>query len=80
MIFQLTLIAAILVVPDHVSLFLFAFPLNELFDHNLHEAISSVESEGQEGLVVQVIQAGYTIANRLIRPALVAVSKAKISS
>jgi molecular chaperone GrpE len=56
------------------------FPLNELFDHNLHEAISSVESEGQEGLVVQVIQAGYTIANRLIRPALVAVSKAKISS
>ena len=56
------------------------FPLNELFDHNLHEAISSVESEGQEGVVVQVIQAGYTIANRLIRPALVAVSKAKISS
>jgi molecular chaperone GrpE len=56
------------------------FPLNEQFDHNLHEAISSVESEGQEGFVVQVIQAGYTIANRLIRPALVAVSKAKISS
>ena len=56
------------------------FPLNELFDHNLHEAISSVESDEQEGLVVQVIQAGYTIANRLIRPALVAVSKAKIST
>jgi molecular chaperone GrpE len=56
------------------------FPLNEPFDHNLHEAISSIENEGEEGIVVQVIQAGYTIANRLIRPALVAVSKAKISS
>jgi|APGre2960657423_1045063.scaffolds.fasta_scaffold00078_3 molecular chaperone GrpE len=56
------------------------FPLNEQFDHNLHEAISSIENEGEEGIVVQVIQAGYTIANRLIRPALVAVSKAKISS
>ena len=56
------------------------FPLNEQFDHNLHEAITSIENEGEEGIVVQVIQAGYTIANRLIRPALVAVSKAKISS
>lgn len=56
------------------------YPLNENFDHNLHEAISSVESDGQEGIVLQVIQAGYEIANRLIRPALVAVSKPKNNS
>jgi molecular chaperone GrpE len=56
------------------------YPLNENFDHNLHEAISSVESDGQEGVVLQVIQAGYEIANRLIRPALVAVSKPKNNS
>ncbi len=56
------------------------YPLNENFDHNLHEAISSVESDGQEGIVLQVIQAGYEISNRLIRPALVAVSKPKNNS
>ena len=56
------------------------YPLNENFDHNLHEAISSVESDGKEGIVLQVIQAGYEISNRLIRPALVAVSKPKNNS
>ncbi len=56
------------------------YPLNEIFDHNLHEAISNLESDGQEGVILQVIQAGYTIANRLIRPALVVVSKAKINA
>ncbi len=53
------------------------FPLNQKFDHNLHEAISQVESDCEEGVVVQVIQAGYSIAERLIRPALVAVAKPK---
>lgn len=51
------------------------FPLHEKFDHNLHEAISQIESEKEEGTVLQVIQAGYAIADRLIRPALVVVSK-----
>jgi molecular chaperone GrpE len=55
------------------------FPLNEKFDHNLHEAIAQVESDKEEGIVVQVIQAGYSIAERLIRPALVGVSKGKSS-
>ncbi len=51
------------------------YPLNEKFDHNFHEAISQVPAgEGEEsGVVKQVIQAGYTIGERLIRPALVAV-------
>ena len=53
------------------------YPLNQKFDHNFHEAISRVESESEEGTILQVIQAGYTISDRLIRPALVAVSKAK---
>ncbi len=53
------------------------FPLNQKFDHNLHEAIAQIESEAEEGIVVQVIQAGYAINDRLIRPALVGVAKAK---
>jgi molecular chaperone GrpE len=53
------------------------YPLNQKFDHNFHEAIAQVESELEEGTVVQVIQAGYSIAERLIRPALVGVAKAK---
>lgn len=53
------------------------YPLGEKFDHNFHEAIAQVESELEEGTVAQVIQAGYSIANRLIRPALVGVAKAK---
>lgn len=56
------------------------FPMNEQFDHNFHEAVSSIESEEQEGVIIQVIQAGYVISNRLIRPALVVVSKAKNSA
>jgi molecular chaperone GrpE len=51
------------------------FPLNEKFDHNLHEAISQIQSEVEEGNIVQVIQAGYKISDRLIRPALVVVSR-----
>jgi len=55
------------------------YPLNQDFDHNFHEAIANIESEAREGSVVQVIQAGYSIADRLIRPALVGVAKAKNS-
>jgi molecular chaperone GrpE len=53
------------------------FPLNEKFNHNFHEALTQVESDAEEGVVVQVIQAGYSIADRLIRPALVGVAKAR---
>jgi len=53
------------------------FPLNEKFNHNFHEALVQVESEAEEGTVVQVIQAGYSIADRLIRPALVGVARPK---
>lgn len=53
------------------------YPLGEKFNHNFHEALSQIESDGEEGVVVKVIQAGYKIADRLIRPALVGISKAK---
>lgn len=51
------------------------YPLDEKFDHNLHEALSQVESDKEQGIVVQVIQAGYSLNERLLKPALVAVSK-----
>lgn len=52
------------------------FPIGEKFDHNLHEAISQVPvTEGEDGgIIKQVVQAGYSISDRLIKPALVVVS------
>lgn len=52
-------------------------PLDEDFNHDFHQAITQVPtSEKPEGTVVQVIQAGYVMKDRLLRPALVAVAKA----
>jgi molecular chaperone GrpE len=46
------------------------------FDPNLHQAMLEMEDPSQpEGTVVLVMQAGYTIHDRLLRPALVGVSK-----
>ncbi|MFQ5957953.1 MAG: nucleotide exchange factor GrpE [Alphaproteobacteria bacterium] len=51
-------------------------PLGEKFDHNFHQAMFEVEaSEKPAGTVVEVMQAGYAIADRLLRPAMVAVAK-----
>jgi molecular chaperone GrpE len=47
------------------------------FDPNLHEAISQQESDAPPGTVVQVLQRGYKAGDRLLRPALVVVAKAK---
>jgi len=44
------------------------------FDPHLHQAISSVPSDQPEGSVLQLLQKGYTIADRVLRPALVMVS------
>lgn len=44
------------------------------FDPHFHQAISSVPSELAAGTVVQVLQKGYTLAERVLRPALVMVS------
>jgi molecular chaperone GrpE len=53
------------------------YPLNQKFDHHLHEAISRIEDEGEENIVKQVVQAGYKISDRLIKSALVTVSTKK---
>jgi molecular chaperone GrpE len=50
------------------------------FDPNLHEAISQMDSESPPGTVVQVLQRGYKAHDRLLRPALVVVAKAKSAS
>lgn len=49
----------------------------EKFDHNRHQAMFEVETDDQApGTVAQVVQPGYTIADRLLRPAMVGVAKA----
>jgi molecular chaperone GrpE len=44
------------------------------FDPHSHQAISSIPSDFPEGAVVDMLQKGYTIADRVLRPALVTVS------
>jgi len=53
------------------------YPLHEEFNHDLHEAISNIPSDEKEGTILDVLQAGYSINDRLLRPALVVVATAK---
>jgi molecular chaperone GrpE len=49
----------------------------EKFDHNRHQAMFEVTTDRQApGTIAQVLQPGYVIADRLLRPALVGVAKA----
>jgi len=52
-------------------------PLGEKFDPHRHQAISQVESDEEPGTVVSVLQKGYLLHDRVIRPALVVVAAAK---
>ena len=50
--------------------------INTKFDHNLHQAMVELEDDTvDEGTVVQEMQSGYTMHDRLLRPSMVAVSK-----
>ena len=50
--------------------------LNQKFDHNFHQAIMEIESEEvEEGIVIQEIQSGYNMHDRLLRPSMVGVAK-----
>jgi len=50
--------------------------INKKFDHNFHQAMMEIEKEDvDEGTVVQEIQPGYIMHDRLLRPAMVGVSK-----
>lgn len=52
-------------------------PMGEKFDPHKHQAISMVEADAEPNTVVQVLQKGYTLHERVLRPALVMVAKAK---
>ena len=48
----------------------------EKFDHNFHQAVFEMENTGQPaGTVVEVLQPGYVLHDRLLRPAMVGVAK-----
>ncbi|HZV98545.1 MAG TPA: nucleotide exchange factor GrpE [Methylophilaceae bacterium] len=51
-------------------------PVGEKFDPNKHQAISMVEADAEPNTVISVLQKGYTLNDRVLRPALVMVSKA----
>ncbi len=51
-------------------------PHGEMFDYNRHQAMFEVEDSSKPpGTIVQVVQSGYLIGERLLRPAMVGVSK-----
>ena len=53
--------------------------LNQKFNYNLHQAMIEIDNdEVEEGLVIQEMQKGYTIHDRLLRPSMVGVSKKPI--
>lgn len=52
-------------------------PVGEKFDAHKHQAIGMVESEQEANTVVTVMQRGYTLNDRVLRPALVMVAKGK---
>ena len=52
-------------------------PLGEKFDPNFHQAISMVAADQEPNTVVTVLQNGYLLAGRVLRPALVIVAQAK---
>lgn len=50
-------------------------PMGEKFDPNKHQAISMLEGAGEPNTVTTVLQKGYTLNDRVLRPALVMVAK-----
>ena len=52
-------------------------PVGEKFDAHKHQAISMVESDQPANTVVSVMQKGYALNDRILRPALVMVSKGR---
>ena len=52
-------------------------PVGEMLDPHKHQAISMVDSDQPANTVVSVMQKGYALNDRVLRPAMVMVSKAK---
>jgi len=55
-------------------------PVGEKFDPHRHQAMSMVEADAAPNTVVQVLQKGYALHDRILRPALVCVARAKDAS
>ena len=52
---------------------------NKKFDPNYHQAMSELEDDNVDpGTILQEMQAGYMLGDRLLRPALVSVAKKKV--
>jgi len=52
-------------------------PVGEKFDHNFHQAMFEIEhTDAAPGTIMQVIQPGYVLKGRLLRPAMVGIAKA----
>jgi molecular chaperone GrpE len=47
------------------------------FDPSFHQVLCEIESDQAQGIIVSVMQEGYTIGDRILRPSLVTVSKGK---
>ena len=55
--------------------------LGHEFDPNFHQAVAQVEStDGRDNIVVEEVRKGYLLEGRLLRPAMVKVSKTRVSS
>jgi len=52
-------------------------PVGEKFDPNFHQAMAMIESDEEPNTVINVMQKGYKLNDRVLRPALVTVSKEK---
>ncbi|HSD43408.1 MAG TPA: nucleotide exchange factor GrpE [Burkholderiales bacterium] len=52
-------------------------PVGEKFDPHRHQAISTLPSDKEPNTVINVLQKGYSLSDRVIRPALVTVAKPK---
>lgn len=52
-------------------------PVGEKFDPNRHQAIGAIESDAEPNTVINVLQKGYMLNERILRPALVMVAKGK---
>jgi len=50
-------------------------PMNEAFNPELHQAMTMIDSPAAANTVIDVMQKGYTLHGRLLRPAMVVVSK-----
>jgi molecular chaperone GrpE len=53
------------------------YPVGQKFDPHRHQAISTMESDADPNTVIKVLQKGYLLHDRVIRPALVIVAKSR---